>query len=564
MVCSAYSQVDTLEGCEEKLQQQIDFLLEKAGRIRDGRLKGRDLIDKQNIFPMNGKAALKARLHAGMVSQQLSDACDALDKLNVCLPLDMWTALCDVEMESWSEEHVLQWMDIFTEAIVQAELSQIKFVLKEAQTDGADLINFVKNPDKFAKRLAKTTGSTNQILDPTLQPVSSLLNILKLETFDTPLRAEGYEFVGDLIDADDDDLQQLPIDIGMKKPQAKRFVKAVHERKDAGEHSTGVTTTATVITDETIATIVKAIAAHAGAEAECKKARLGVDELSQGLVQSGITQLEKHMRSVMTTAYQEIFLRRRQHGLDMLSTFQTALRYSADNTLEHTDGFIRPLCDPDPAIYQVVKDKEWSDNVYGVVAKGAATVVGTTGAAVAGFIALGFATGGVGWGLGIALGVTSGVGGLLTGAAGLATGLTVQSSNQLRQRLASQQGQQGVTIARQFALKANEQSDDCVAVGDMHIPTRSTMYHDWILYTDQLCSWEEAQSADVTVKREAQSIDIVMPETRNVEELGMTIRVHESFVCCVEEDSIAAKAGVRKALLFLLLVNSIERIFACR
>ena len=45
--------------------------------------------------------------------------------------------------------------------------------------------------------------------------------------------AEGYSFVGDLLEADGEELAQLAKDVQMKTPEARRFLKAVAARKSA-------------------------------------------------------------------------------------------------------------------------------------------------------------------------------------------------------------------------------------------------------------------------------------------------------------------------------------------
>ena len=63
------------------------------------------------------------------------------------------------------------------------------------------------------------------------EPIGALLASLKLEQYEAFFRAQEYDFVTDLLEADDADVQELVRGSQMKKPAAKRFLKAVAARK---------------------------------------------------------------------------------------------------------------------------------------------------------------------------------------------------------------------------------------------------------------------------------------------------------------------------------------------
>ena len=59
------------------------------------------------------------------------------------------------------------------------------------------------------------------------EEIQALLAAEKLAKYHEALVEEGYSFVDDLLEADDEDIAQLAKDVRMKKPEAKRFLKAV-------------------------------------------------------------------------------------------------------------------------------------------------------------------------------------------------------------------------------------------------------------------------------------------------------------------------------------------------
>ena len=63
--------------------------------------------------------------------------------------------------------------------------------------------------------------------------VQALLGRKNLEQYSAAIVEQGYSFVDDLLEADDEDIAQLAKDVRMKKPEAKRFLKAVEARKTA-------------------------------------------------------------------------------------------------------------------------------------------------------------------------------------------------------------------------------------------------------------------------------------------------------------------------------------------
>jgi hypothetical protein len=77
--------------------------------------------------------------------------------------------------------------------------------------------------------------------DDEREPIGALLAKEKLAQYEAFFTAQEYEFVTDLLEADDEDLQELVRDSQMKKPAAKRFLKAVAARKAAagGSSSSG-------------------------------------------------------------------------------------------------------------------------------------------------------------------------------------------------------------------------------------------------------------------------------------------------------------------------------------
>ena len=54
-----------------------------------------------------------------------------------------------------------------------------------------------------------------------------MLAKVRLSAYATVFSSEGYEFVVDLLEADQADLEELMTMVGMKKPERKRFEKAL-------------------------------------------------------------------------------------------------------------------------------------------------------------------------------------------------------------------------------------------------------------------------------------------------------------------------------------------------
>ena len=63
--------------------------------------------------------------------------------------------------------------------------------------------------------------------------VTAFLTPMKLAQFSAAIQEEYYEFVDDLLDADDAELEELALKVGMNKPQTKRFIKAVKAKKSS-------------------------------------------------------------------------------------------------------------------------------------------------------------------------------------------------------------------------------------------------------------------------------------------------------------------------------------------
>ena len=64
--------------------------------------------------------------------------------------------------------------------------------------------------------------------------VEDLLAVERLEKYGSAVVEEGCSFVDDLLEAGDEDIAKLAKDVLMKKPEVKRFLKAVMARKSAG------------------------------------------------------------------------------------------------------------------------------------------------------------------------------------------------------------------------------------------------------------------------------------------------------------------------------------------
>ena len=63
--------------------------------------------------------------------------------------------------------------------------------------------------------------------------VQTLLAAEELMKYAEAMAEQGYSFVDDLLEADGEELAQLTKDVQMKKPEARRFLKAVVARKSA-------------------------------------------------------------------------------------------------------------------------------------------------------------------------------------------------------------------------------------------------------------------------------------------------------------------------------------------
>ena len=63
--------------------------------------------------------------------------------------------------------------------------------------------------------------------------VRTLLAAEELEKYVEAVVEAGYSFVGDLLAADDEEVAELAKDVQMKKPEARRLVQAVVERRSA-------------------------------------------------------------------------------------------------------------------------------------------------------------------------------------------------------------------------------------------------------------------------------------------------------------------------------------------
>ena len=67
--------------------------------------------------------------------------------------------------------------------------------------------------------------------------VAALLAEVRLSTYAAAFSSEGYEFVMDVLDADQKDLEELMTTLGMKKPERKRFERALKLSRDAADGS---------------------------------------------------------------------------------------------------------------------------------------------------------------------------------------------------------------------------------------------------------------------------------------------------------------------------------------
>eukprot|EP01046_Picozoa_sp_COSAG06_P039661 COSAG06_NODE_4716_length_4014_cov_1.723116_3_plen_252_part_00 len=219
-----------------------------------------------------------------------------------------------------------------------------------------------------------------------------------------------------------------------------------------------------------------------------------VDQLSTNMTACGIAPLEAVLRTSMREAREQIYDDRLAKAQGMIAAFLHTLRLSAKGVykLRELDRVHGSYCDPDPAVYQLAKSKQDRRDLHheGAVLSGVATM--GAGGAVAGFIGIGLATGGVGWGLGIGIGVASFLGTAVNGIVGITILSEAHDDAQLRRRHAASQGRHGVEVARQLAANANKQSKDCEPLEeDLYIPKQTTTYHDWINYTEMKGKWEE-------------------------------------------------------------------------
>ena len=92
----------------------------------------------------------------------------------------------------------------------------------------------------FGKALPGSVEPAADESEPELEPrgkenIEALLILERLEKFCAAIVEEGYSFVDDLLEADDEELAQLTKDLQMKKPEARRFLKAVASKKSAAE-----------------------------------------------------------------------------------------------------------------------------------------------------------------------------------------------------------------------------------------------------------------------------------------------------------------------------------------
>ena len=65
------------------------------------------------------------------------------------------------------------------------------------------------------------------------EDVNALLVSEKLEMYGEAVVEAGYSFIGDLLEAEDAEIAELARDMQMKKPEARRFLKAIAARKSA-------------------------------------------------------------------------------------------------------------------------------------------------------------------------------------------------------------------------------------------------------------------------------------------------------------------------------------------
>lgn len=70
--------------------------------------------------------------------------------------------------------------------------------------------------------------------------IKTLLVAEELVKYAEAVAEEGYSFLQDLLEADDDELEQLAKHVQMKKPEAKRFLKAVAATRMQGCQSAPV------------------------------------------------------------------------------------------------------------------------------------------------------------------------------------------------------------------------------------------------------------------------------------------------------------------------------------
>ena len=86
------------------------------------------------------------------------------------------------------------------------------------------------------------TGGADDALAAALSAsgtVAGLLASARLAAYETVFTSEGYEFVEDLLDAEDKDVQELLTMCGMKKPERKRFERALALSTGSGSAGDG-------------------------------------------------------------------------------------------------------------------------------------------------------------------------------------------------------------------------------------------------------------------------------------------------------------------------------------
>eukprot|EP01043_Picozoa_sp_COSAG02_P043018 COSAG02_NODE_3710_length_6342_cov_30.226494_2_plen_395_part_00 len=245
--------------------------------------------------------------------------------------------------------------------------------------------------------------------------------------------------------------------------------------------------------------------AYVDAEEECVAAQTALDTLSAAMQACGIIPLEAMLRRNMRHAREELFDLRLSMAASMVAGFQNALRIAGPDqrslrTLRQEYGH---LSAEDPSVYELAVDAHEGRRLRNTASKiGAGTTI-TSGAAIAGIVAGGLATGGIGWGLGIAIGVVGTLGGGSSLLMGAAAGVSHLETQALRAKHKAAQGRHGVEFARARATDENKNSDDCeLLYENFYIPVKigTTVYHDWINYTEIKAAWEEEISEGIPRK----------------------------------------------------------------